>query len=49
MFLQLDNLAQVFVGLSLSKAKGEMKTKVQTTLAYATHPTENSSEFIRLV
>jgi hypothetical protein len=47
MFLQPANLAQVF--LHLSKANGEMITKVQTTLGYATLPTENSSEFILLI
>jgi hypothetical protein len=30
-----------FLGISVSKVKGEMITKVQTTLAYATLPTEN--------
>lgn len=38
-----------FLGLSVSKVKGEMITKVQTTLAYPTLPTENSSEFIPLI
>jgi hypothetical protein len=52
--MQLDipetgQLDERFLGLSLSKANGEMITKVQTTLATGTHPAENSSEFIPLV
>jgi hypothetical protein len=37
-----------FLGLPVSKVNGEMITKVQTTLACATLPAENSSEFIPL-
>jgi hypothetical protein len=38
-----------FLGLSVSKANGEMITKFQTTLVYATLPTGSSSEFIPLI
>jgi len=38
-----------FLGLSMSKTNGELITKVQTTVAYVTHPTENSSEFMPLI
>jgi len=44
-----SQLGAGFLGLTVSKANGEMITKVQTPLAYATLPTENSSEFIPLI